>query len=270
MRQLRPRKLYFAAQNFQTSTQAKLLALGLVEKYNNTSRSLLRLQYNNTSRSLLCLQYNNTSRSLLCLQYNNTSHSPVCIHPKLFSTNSRLCSKDEEKKEQVGIVARFKKMAKDYWYVLIPVHLVTSTVWMGGFYLMLKSGVDVVAIMEACYVPEKILDKLRNSQMGYYALTYACYKIATPARYTVTLAGTTYSISKLKEMGYLKTSSEYAATVKGKTDDIKEKIEEKKDKVKEKYSEKKETMKQNYEDGKDKFKDEWESSWEKYGKSKRK
>ena len=105
---------------------------------------------------------------------------------------------------------------------------------MGGFYLMLKSGVDVVAIMEACYVPEKILgqiliisslfflylpvypsrhkivhlkkkpnskrnysicmnplknysfhfsDKLRNSQMGYYALTYACYKIATPARY---------------------------------------------------------------------------------------
>ena len=72
---------------------------GLVEKYNNTSRSLLRLQYNNTSRSLLCLQYN-TSRSLLCLQYNNTSHSPVCIHPKLFSTNSRLCSKDEEKKEQ--------------------------------------------------------------------------------------------------------------------------------------------------------------------------
>ena len=31
---------------------------------------------------------------------------------------------------------------------------------MGGFYLMLKSGVDVVAIMEACYVPEKILGQI--------------------------------------------------------------------------------------------------------------
>lgn len=35
---------------------------------------------------------------------------------------------------QLGLFARFKKMAKDYWYVLIPVHVATSCCWLGAFY----------------------------------------------------------------------------------------------------------------------------------------
>lgn len=40
--------------------------------------------------------------------------------------------------------------------------------------------------------------------MGYIAVAYALYKIATPARYTVTLGGTTISINYLKKWGYIK------------------------------------------------------------------
>ena len=40
--------------------------------------------------------------------------------------------------------------------------------------------------------------------MGYIAISYALYKIATPARYTVTLGGTTVSINYLKKWGYIK------------------------------------------------------------------
>lgn len=36
--------------------------------------------------------------------------------------------------QKLGLFARFKKMGKDYWYVLIPVHVATSCVWLGSFY----------------------------------------------------------------------------------------------------------------------------------------
>ena len=63
---------------------------------------------------------------------------------------------------------------------------------------MLKSGVDIVGALEYVGTSEKILSYLRNSDAGYYALSYACYKIATPVRYTVTVAGTTVAITKLQ------------------------------------------------------------------------
>lgn len=39
---------------------------------------------------------------------------------------------------KLGLFARFKKMAKDYWYVLIPVHVATSAVWLGAFFYTSK------------------------------------------------------------------------------------------------------------------------------------
>ena len=56
---------------------------------------------------------------------------------------------------------------------------------------MLKSGVDIVGVLENMGTSEKILNYMRNSEAGYIALSYACYKIATPARYAVTVGGTT-------------------------------------------------------------------------------
>ena len=92
--------------------------------------------------------------------------------------------KDEsQKEEKVGIVKKFKQMSKDYWYVLIPVHVATSVVWYGGFYLMCKSGIDVGAIMQMFGASQEYIDKLSNSPSAHLALAYACYKIATPIRY---------------------------------------------------------------------------------------
>lgn len=103
-----------------------------------------------------------------------------------------------------SLFQRFKQMSKDYWYVLIPVHIITSAGWFGGFYFAVKSGLDVVALLENLGVSEKIINPLRGSSAGYVALAYAMYKVATPARYTVTLGGTTASIKYLTSMGYIK------------------------------------------------------------------
>lgn len=47
---------------------------------------------------------------------------------------------------KLGLFAKFKLMYKKYWYVLIPVHVVTSAGWMFGFYYLSKRFVCKVAI----------------------------------------------------------------------------------------------------------------------------
>lgn len=38
--------------------------------------------------------------------------------------------------EKLSMTAKFKKMYKEYWYVLLPVHIATSSIWLGGFYYL--------------------------------------------------------------------------------------------------------------------------------------
>lgn len=45
----------------------------------------------------------------------------------------------ETAQQPLGLFARFKKMYKEYWYVLLPVHVVTSAVWLGGFYYLAET-----------------------------------------------------------------------------------------------------------------------------------
>lgn len=40
--------------------------------------------------------------------------------------------------EKASVFQRMKQMTKDYWYILIPVHLVTSLGWAAIFYTAAK------------------------------------------------------------------------------------------------------------------------------------
>lgn len=57
-------------------------------------------------------------------------------------------TEEEEKKEtkKLTLLQRFKEMYKKYWYVLVPVHLVTSAFWFGGFYYLAKRYVQYCAM----------------------------------------------------------------------------------------------------------------------------
>lgn len=123
---------------------------------------------------------------------------------KSSSTKNSTSIQIDNKEEKLSLVQKFKLMYKQYWYVLIPVHVATSVVWYGSFFIAAKSGVDIVPWLEYLGAGEKILSHLRNSNAGYYAIAYAMYKLATPARYTVTIGGTTLSINYLKKRGYIK------------------------------------------------------------------
>lgn len=41
-----------------------------------------------------------------------------------------------EPPKKLGVVARFKELTRKYWYVLVPVHVITSAGWLAGFYYL--------------------------------------------------------------------------------------------------------------------------------------
>ncbi|KAI8501895.1 hypothetical protein Bbelb_203070 [Branchiostoma belcheri] len=98
---------------------------------------------------------------------------------------------------------RFKYMVKDYGHVLIPVHVATSLVWFGCFYYMAISGVDPVPLLEKIGLPHSWVETMKKSGASDVMVAYAFYKIATPARYTVTLGGTTFTIRYLRKKGVM-------------------------------------------------------------------
>lgn len=102
------------------------------------------------------------SRSALCLKYSNLLEQKVSENAKKISTGDDEKPKADnmldalEQGKALGLFARFKKMAKDYWYVLIPVHVATSCCWLGAFYYTsvryAKSSKTLRRILRFCLV----------------------------------------------------------------------------------------------------------------------
>ncbi|KAM6967636.1 uncharacterized protein C18orf19 homolog B [Aplochiton taeniatus] len=138
----------------------------------------------------------------------------------------------------IGLVQRFKKTFKQYGKVMIPVHLLTSSMWFGTFYYAAMKGVNVVPFLELIGLPESIVGLLRDSQSGYALTAYAMYKIATPARYTMTLGGTSVSVQYLRKHGYLSTPPPVKEYIQDKMEETREKLSEKMEETKELLSEK--------------------------------
>lgn len=169
-------------------------------------------------------RYRNTLRSYFLYSQDHFLHQR--ISKANFNKYIALAYSTDPKKEpedgsnttsptkKLPLLQRMKQLTKDYWYILIPVHVVTSLGWIGVFYALITNGVDVTTILEKCHLSEHYLDMLRNSGAGNWALTYALYKIFTPARYTVTIGGTTMVIRYLNRIGYLKVSSFKSAATK--------------------------------------------------------
>jgi len=173
------------------------------------------------------------------------------VKSKSYETDKNI--KTEEKPETPGVIKKFKQMWKDYWYVVIPVHIVTSIGWYGGFYLLIKSGVDIPAILQWMGTSEAYVEKLSDSNLGIFALMLACYKIATPVRYTVTVGGSTWTVRYLNKKGYMTTN------------EIKEELTDRSDHLK-KLDEKLQQTKTQVIDWKDGLKDEYERAWVNFAK----
>ncbi|XP_059060535.1 uncharacterized protein C18orf19 homolog A [Achroia grisella] len=179
----------------------------------------------------LCYQQNIIHRPLLEVKQTQSLVSSV-TQRSIQSGNNVNKQQEEPPTPKPGLLQRFKDMYRDYWYVLVPVHMVSSAVWFGGFYYAVRSGLDVLAILESIGVSETLISPLRDSSAGYFALAFALYKAVTPLRYAVTVGGTTVAIKKLTAIGWIKPVPS--------RERIKELLQEKKDTIQDKLKESKE------------------------------
>ncbi|CAM4701848.1 unnamed protein product [Leuciscus chuanchicus] len=146
--------------------------------------------------------------------------------------------------KSIGLFQRFKKTFKQYGKVMVPLHVVTSTVWFGSFYYAAMKGVNLVPFLEFIGLPDWMVGMLRDSQGGYALTAYAMYKLATPARYTVTLGGTSLSVQYLRKHGYLSTPPPVKGYLQDKMEETRELLTEKMEETKERFSEKMEETKE--------------------------
>uniref|UniRef100_H3D714 Family with sequence similarity 210 member Ab n=1 Tax=Tetraodon nigroviridis TaxID=99883 RepID=H3D714_TETNG len=188
--------------------------------------------------------------------FYNSAHLPKPQSPEE-EAQSRPTSQEQHRQAQpgapdvdplqdksIGLFQRFKRTFKQYGKVLIPVHLLTSSVWFGTFYYAAMKGVNVVPFLEMSGLPESIVGLLRDSSSGLLT-AYAMYKIATPARYTVTLGGTSLSVQYLRK-GYLSTPPPVKDYIQDKMEETKEKLTERMEVTKERFSEKMEETKERF------------------------
>ncbi|KRX49850.1 Rho GTPase-activating protein 39 [Trichinella murrelli] len=139
--------------------------------------------------------------SVSCIQY----HRSLASLESSKSNGSQPDKKADVDESKLTTYQKFKLTFKRYWYVLVPVHLITSSVWLGSFYYLAVSGVDLVGILESMGFSEQILNRLKQApRAGNIALAYAMFKIVTPLRYTATIGVTAVSVKYLVRMGLIK------------------------------------------------------------------
>lgn len=101
-------------------------------------------------------------------------------------------------------IQKFKEIVKKYWYIAVPAHIGTSTLWFGSFYGATKLGLDFVPILEKSSIPPKYIEPLKQGNVGNIAQAFLVYKIIAPLRYASTLAVTGTAIKYLRKRGMIK------------------------------------------------------------------
>jgi uncharacterized protein YjbJ (UPF0337 family) len=151
--------------------------------------------------------------------------------------------------DKPGILKRFQMMYKQYGVVLVGVHVFTSSIWAGIFYYAAANGVNVVPVLQWMGASDAVISPFLLPGVGNAAVTYLMYKLATPVRYTVTIAGTQLAVRYLRHYGYLKQPE----TADGKKDSLKSLMKDSREIVKDKMGDIREDMHELKDELKDKI-----------------
>lgn len=108
------------------------------------------------------------------------------------------------------LFAKVKYYFKRYWYIAVPAHAASCTAWFIALYLVVKSGVDVISLLEWLHMPDAIVEKVKNTPetAGVVVVSLILYKIAMPFRYMTTLLLIQATFWTLRRLGKLKTARE--------------------------------------------------------------
>lgn len=78
-----------------------------------------------------------------------------------------------------GLFAKLKFYFKRYWYIALPVHCVGSVLWFTGAYILVKSGIDIIALLQWFHIPEALIEKVKSTpeSAGVIVIALILYKV---------------------------------------------------------------------------------------------
>ncbi|XP_061707942.1 uncharacterized protein C18orf19 homolog A-like isoform X1 [Cydia pomonella] len=99
---------------------------------------------------------------------------------------------------------KLKKAVKEYGSTVIVFHVTISLMSLGGCYLLVSSGVDLVAVLQKLNIGEGTVSKLASSNAGTFVIAYAVHKVFAPVRMAITLTATPFIVKYLRNIGIIK------------------------------------------------------------------
>ncbi|XP_075145184.1 protein FAM210A-like [Haematobia irritans] len=114
------------------------------------------------------------------------------------------CSKADDKAPSMTKNDQLKKAFKDYGSTIVIFHVGISLVSLGGFYLLVSSGIDVIGMVEKLGFSPAALSNSVAKGASNFVIAYAIHKVFAPVRISITLGATPFIVRVLRSKGILK------------------------------------------------------------------
>lgn len=101
---------------------------------------------------------------------------------------------------------KLKKAIKEYGSTVIVFHVCISLMSLGTCYLLISSGLDLVAVLKYLNISEGTILKAAGSNAGTFVVAYTVHKFFAPFRIAITLTATPFIVRYLRNIGFLKRS----------------------------------------------------------------
>jgi hypothetical protein len=126
---------------------------------------------------------------------------------KSYSTARVFSTKPNSKEESIFSTQRVKIIIKQYGPVAVVFHTAISLCSLGGFYLLVKSGLDVPLLLS------KVGITLSETSTGLstFGIAYLCHKVFMPLRCFVTISCVPLIVRFFRRQGWMKSGSQDTA-----------------------------------------------------------
>ncbi|KAJ0181774.1 hypothetical protein K1T71_002496 [Dendrolimus kikuchii] len=110
-------------------------------------------------------------------------------------------------KSSLSAKEKLKIAVKEYGSTVIVFHVTISLMSLGGCYLLVSSGVDLVAFLKYFNIGEGAITKAAGSNAGTFVVAYAVHKVFAPVRMAMTLTATPFIVRYLRSIRFLKSNT---------------------------------------------------------------
>ncbi|KAF9414708.1 hypothetical protein HW555_007486 [Spodoptera exigua] len=109
-----------------------------------------------------------------------------------------------DSKPTLSAKEKLKQAIKEYGSTVIVFHIGISLISLGSCYLLISSGVDLVAVLKYLNISEGTILKAAGSNAGTFVVAYTVHKFFAPFRIAITLTATPFIVRYLRNIGFLR------------------------------------------------------------------